>query len=283
MPMFTQNQNSLIYVFPMQKIGENPARRRLFFILAVVLPSLSACGGGGSSSAAAPPNNSTTNPISGGGILDGGVAGILFQNVQGDGDPWLSLVESDNGFIPAQGNAGDINKALSKYPTPQPIKGISTTFSKISYISSQLSQLQDPGRFILWGIQAGKPTFNQINYQLHGQWSCVLCNANGLLGSGSLDGNISVDIQNKNAELQLSGDGLTMEFDLQLDRDLAFFSKNLPNLISLDGTALRAICSNLHGALFGPNAEEAGALFGIADDTGKVFAGAVVGKQSLSP
>ena len=72
-----------------------------FFILAVVLPSLSACGGGGGSSAAAPPNNSTTNPISGGGILDGGVAGILFQNVQGDGDPWLSLVESDNGFIPA--------------------------------------------------------------------------------------------------------------------------------------------------------------------------------------
>lgn len=256
--MFTQNQNSLIYVFPMQQIGENPARRRLFFILAVVLPSLSACGGGGGSSAAAPPNNSTTNPISGGGILDGGVAGILFQNVQGDGDPWLSLVESDNGFIPAQGNAGDINKALSKYPTPQPIKGISTTFSKISYISSQLSQL-------------------------HGQWSCVLCNANGLLRSGSLDGNISVDIQNKNAELQLSGDGLTMEFDLQLDRDLAFFSKNLPNLISLDGTALRAIRSNLHGALFGPNAEEAGALFGIADDTGKVFAGAVVGKQSLSP
>ena len=103
MHMFTQNQNYLIYVIIMQQENNHPARRQLVYILAVLLPCVSGCGGGGGSPASAPPQVNISNPITGGNNLGGGSAEVLFQNIEGKGSRWLSIVESDSGYISLRG------------------------------------------------------------------------------------------------------------------------------------------------------------------------------------
>ena len=165
----------------MQQESKHPARRHLVYILAVLLPGLSGCGGGGGSSAAAPPQINAPNPIGGGGSLDGGTAGILFQEVQGSGRRWLGLVDSDSGYIPLRGSSPYTNDALEKYPAPQPVGSITTQYSKLSYIRTRLTHTQDPGRYILWGTQTQQIKVDQIDYHMNGAWTCVLCQRDGTI------------------------------------------------------------------------------------------------------
>lgn len=72
------------------------------------------CGGGGGSSAPVPP---VTNPISGGGsVLDQGKAASLFDSIDGRGEAWLGLVDSDSGFFHLTGEDPETNEILEKIP-----------------------------------------------------------------------------------------------------------------------------------------------------------------------
>ena len=282
MHMFTQNQNYLIYVYVMQQENNHPARRHLVYILAVLLPCVSGCGGGGGSAASAPPQINLPNPIAGGNDISGGSAEILFQDIEGKGSRWLSIVESDSGFFSLRGKVQK-NAELPKFSNPTSIEGITTRFSKISYISAQINHLQDPGRYILRGSQTGKVNFDQLDYQLRGKWTCVLCNADGTVRNGSLAGELAVDIPKSRAILNLNGDGLALNFSLDLNKENEILASTLPHLIHLDGNQLTPIRSEVIGSIFGPNGEEAGALFGIADDHGRVFSGGAIGTFQTSP
>lgn len=127
MHMFTQNQNYLIYVIIMQQENNYPARRQLVYILAVLLPCVSGCGGG--SAASAPPQINFPNPIAGGNDFGGGSAEVLFQDVEGKGTRWLSIVESDSGYFSHRGKIHN-NTELPKFPKPEPINNLTTRFSK---------------------------------------------------------------------------------------------------------------------------------------------------------
>lgn len=282
MHMFTQNQNYLIYVIIMQQENNHPARRQLVYILAVLLPCVSGCGGGGGSAASAPPQMNFPNPIAGGNDFGGGSAEVLFQDVEGKGTRWLSIVESDSGYFSHRGKIHN-NTELPKFPNPEPINNLTTRFSKISYISAQINHLQNPGRYILRGSQASLINVNRLDYQLRGKWTCVLCNADGTVRDGSLAGELAVDIPRSKATLNLSGDGLAFNFSLDLTKENDFLSTRLPQAISLDGRQLTPMRSEVIGSLFGPNGEEAGALFGIADDQGRVFSGGALGAAQTSP
>jgi len=282
MHMFTQNQNYLIYVIIMQQENNHPARRQLVYILAVLLPCVSGCGGGGGSPASAPPQVNIPNPIAGGNNLGGGNAEVLFQNIEGKGSRWLSIVESDSGYISLRGKIQN-DTELPKFPNPEPINSITTRFSKISYISAQINHLQDPGRYILRGSQTSTINLNQLDYQLKGKWVCVLCNTDGTVRDGSLAGKLAVDIPNSRATLNLSGDGLAFNFSLDLNKQNELLTTSLPQAISLDGSQLTPVRSEVIGSLFGPNGEEAGALFGIADDQGRVFSGGALGAAQTLP
>lgn len=241
-------------------------------------PVLSSCGGGGGTSASAPPSLSLNQPEIQS-LLNGNAAGVLFQDIPGEGPRWLGLVDGDSGYIPLRGNSVGTEDTLTKLPTLTSIDGITTEFSKISYMQNQLNNIQDPGRYILWGKRSNLIPPDSISFTLKGQWTCTYCATETYLRRGALTGQLLLNPIDDVVEVTLNGDGLQVRADLERDKNNQLSSRLMPKELQLDGITLTPIRSDILGAVFGPEAQEAGLIFGIADDQGRVFTGGATGTK----
>ncbi len=254
------------------------ARQYSYFILVLVYPLLSSCGGGGGTSASAPPVFTPTPPILGN-LLGGATTSALFQNLPDDGPRWLALVDADSGYIPLRGNAASTEDTLKKLPPPTPLGDITTRFSKISYVQNQLQQIADPGRYIIWGTRNTLALQQPLSFTIKGQWTCSYCGGAQALRHGELQGQLSVNPADDRGTVTLTGDGLEIAASLARQKNNQLSSQILPTILRLDGQALTPIRSDILGSLFGPNVEEAGIVFGIADDQGRIFSGGATGHK----
>ena len=94
----------------MQWARPMPTGRLIILCLVLYVTGLAGCGGGGGSSAPVPP---VTNPIGGGGsVLDQGKAASLFNTIDGKGEAWLGLVDSDSGFFHLTGEDPETNEII---------------------------------------------------------------------------------------------------------------------------------------------------------------------------
>ena len=231
---------------------------------------LCGCRGGGGQTTPTSPDISSTNLN-----LAGGSSTIststLFDKIR-DGDMrWISLIDNDNGYIRLRGVSELSEETAGKLPDPQPLSGLTTQYSMISHVQTRLNAQSDPGRYILWGTRTRQPVLDiPLSYNLNGQWTCVQCTDDGTLRDGRIHGLLMLNALNDNADLRLDGDGL--------DQQKTLSSRLLPTGLYLDGTRLTPIRSDILGSLFGDENQEAGIIFGIADDQGRVISGGALGQ-----
>lgn len=263
----------------MQQERKYPTKRFCLIFLASLFPMLSGCGGGGRSTASTPPSLDISSLN-----FEGGQARTqtdqLFQSIEGTGPRWITLIDSDNGYTPLRGVKALTNDVVAKLPNPTPIKGITTRYSRVSYLKNTIASQQNPGRYMIWGRQSDQPLPNSaFQYQLGGAWTCVACTNDGQLRHGAIAGLMTIDPLQSQADLNLNGDGLSLTATLTLNNDQSLSTRELPSSLVLDGKALSPIRADMIGSIFGDQHEEAGLVFGIADNEGRVISGGVAGSR----
>ena len=260
----------------MQWARPMPTRRLIILCLVLYVTGLAGCGGGGGSSAPVPP---VTNPIGGGGsVLDQGKAASLFNTIDGKGEAWLGLVDSDSGFFHLTGEDPETNEILEKIPDLDPDRSITRQFSRLDFIPPPLVNSSDPGRYMVLGRLAPTLPDATVEYDLSGHWTCAGCLDSLSLLDGTLSGQLVVDGSAETAELHLGDGRIDLNAHLTINKNAEISDAGLPQL-RFDDQELTIIRSKILGGLFGPEAEEAGVLFGIADDQGWVFSGGASGIQ----
>jgi hypothetical protein len=209
----------------------------------------------------------------------------LFGDISGGGTPWLAVVDEDSGAFRLTGNGQDADSILVKLPNPDAGRSITRTYSQLQYYPAVSNLAGDPGRYMLLGRLVSSTVLEasvvrSFNYGMEGHWSCVACPGEGgaELRHGQLSGQLDVNIDNARATLDLSGDGLTLSHTLNLVKNSELSSTALPQ-ITLDEVTITPVESRFLGGLFGPEAEEAGVLFGITDDQGSIFSGQAIGGE----
>lgn len=265
-------------IIAMQSVRHQSVRRLFIFFLTFVVIGLAGCGGGGGSPASVPLSSNAS-----GSVLDQGQAATLFSQLSGQGQSWLAMVEGDSGIFRLNGQSQNTNSILSKLPNADPARSITRTYSQLQYYPAPSNSIDDPGRYMLLGrLTSGDvlstATQRVFNYGMSGHWSCSNCGGAVQLRQGTLAGSLAVDLDQSRGVVDLAGDGLTLNNNLDLSKTSELSATSLPQ-ISLDGTALTPIRSEFLGGLFGPNAQDAGVLFGIADNQGRVFSGQAIGGQ----
>ena len=253
-----------------------PTRRRIILCLVLCVTGIVGCGGGGGSSAPVPP---ITNPISGGGsVLDQGKAASLFDSIDGRGEAWLGLVDSDSGFFHLTGEDPETNEILEKIPDLDPDKSITREFSRLDFIPPPLVNSSDPGRYLLLGRLSPQLPDAAVEYDLSGHWTCAGCRENLSVINGALSGRLQVDGTAETAHLYLGDGRIDLNADLNFGKNAEIDTASSTQL-RFDDQDLTIIRSKILGGLFGLNAQEAGVLFGIADDQGWVLSGGASGVQ----
>lgn len=254
-----------------------PTRRLIILCLVLCVTGIVGCGGGGGSSASVPP---VTNPIDGGGsVLDQGKAASLFDSIDGRGDAWLGLVDSDSGFFHLTGEDPETNEILDKIPDLDPDKSITRQFSRLDFIPPPFVNSSDPGRYILLGRLAPQLPDTAVEYDLSGHWTCAGCRENLAVTNGALSGHLLVNSGAETATLHLGDGRIDLNADLNFGKNAEIDTVTSTQL-RFDDQDLTIIRSKILGGLFGLNAEEAGLLFGVADDQGWVFSGGASGVQT---
>jgi hypothetical protein len=254
-----------------------PARRIDHFILVVVLPLLVGCGGGGGSSIIAPPI-STTNLISQ--VAANQVnTDQLFAKLGGEGERWIAVMDSDSLNLRLDGNADNAEAVLRKLPpiAPYVSSEITTRYSRFGTLSLGLDQQSDdPGRIAVWGYLSKTLLITDMTYDMTSLWHCVGCGGVFETRTGIARGDLTLMPEDRRAMIDLIGDDLNLAATLQLDKNNQF---HLSGDIALhyEGIKQNPDMQMITGALFGPDASEAGLVFGIETDQGLLFSGMAIG------
>ena len=106
-----------------------------------------------------------------------------------------------------------------------------------------------------------------VEYDLSGHWTCAGCRENLSVINGELSGQLLVDGAAETASLYLCDDRIDLNADLNFGKNTDIDTITSTQLI-FDDQDLTIIRSKILGGLFGLNVQEAGVLFGIADDQG---------------
>jgi hypothetical protein len=255
----------------------HPARRIDRVILAIVLPLLVGCGGGGGSSVIAPPI-STTN-------LSSQVAANqintdqLFAKLGGEGERWIAIMDSDSLNLRLDGSAENAEAVLRKLPpiAPYVTPDITTRYSRFGTLSLGLDQqADDPGRIAVWGYLSETLPVTDMTYDMTSLWHCVGCGGIFKTRTGTARGDLTLMPGDKRAIIDLIGDDLELTAALQLDQNNQF---HLTGDIDLhyEGAKQNPDTQIITGALFGPDASEAGLVFGVQTDQGLLFSGMAIG------
>jgi len=237
-----------------------PARWGFLFILASLTSGLAGCGGGGST-APAPPLVITAPAQS---SLDQGQAAELMQHLEGEGRPWISLIESDSARLELAGEDPATNAVLAKLPSPSfsSTEQIPTQFSRFQYLQSAISAQRDPGRYLLWGRRPVAVLTGQASYGLKSHWTCIGCEAGGVPLNGVATGGLTLDFDQLGGELSLTGGGMAIDASVDLEKSYIFHEGRNVTL-SFGGELIPLDQASITGSLFGPGGEEAGFLYGL--------------------
>lgn len=247
----------------------------MIYLLASTMPGLFGCGsGGGGSPASAPPAIGAPGIGSG---LDEGHAADFLAELEGDGEPWIGLIEADSARLVLKGQNPETNAVLSKVPLADLTSEsyIPSQYSRFAHFISSLDAVHEPGRYMLWGKLTPLLPVEGGRYTMQGAWTCTGCNGDASVDHGRLDGEINVNFVSLDGTTRLAGDGLEFSAGLEL-------SKHHEIKHGLDVSArYNAIdqvidTSVVTGGVFGPNAEEAGILFGFTSGS-RVFTGTALG------
>ena len=117
-----------------------------------------------------------------------------------------------------------------------------------------------------------------VEYELSGHWTCAGCRENLSVINVELSGQLQVDGSAETARLYLGGGRIDLNADLNFGKNAEIDTVTSTQL-RFDDQDLTIIRSKILGGLFGLEAQEAGVLFGIADDQGWVFSGGASGVQ----
>lgn len=260
----------------MHSVSYNRARRFGLIFLAFALPVLTGCGGGGGVNSASVPPQITSPSVSG---LDSGAAAALINDIEGTGTAWLAMIEADDGRFSLNGRDPGTNNLLAKLPDPaiesQTI--IPTSYSRFAHFSAILSPDHDPGRYMLWGRLYETLPPGPLTYAMKGLWTCTGCEADGSIIQHQATGRLDLDAENSTGQFSFSGAGLALETELSLEKSGALTAGGRASL-TYQNQSLDISDTRINGGVFGPNAEEAGLLFGVQTED-RTFSGAALGKR----
>ena len=264
----------------------HPARRIDFVSLVVALPLLVGCGGGGGVSITAPPaspvgianlaSQATANQIN---------TDQLFAKLSGEGDRWIAVMDSDSLNLRLNGNVENAESVLRKLPpiAPYVTPEITTRYSRFGTLSLGLDQqLDDPGRVAVWGYLSESLPAADMTYDMASLWHCVGCGGVFNTRTGTARGALTLTSEYQRALIDLNGDDLHLTATLSLDDNNQL---DLSGDMSLYYEGVKQIphAQTLTGTLFGPDANEAGLVFGLETDQGILFSGMALGASSTAP
>lgn len=261
-----------------------PARRMIQFILAVCLPLLVGCGGGNDVFVSAPPPTGVN-------LTDLSQAtqrqvDHLFAKLNGDGDKWITIIDSDSLNLKLEGRTDDaaIGARLRKLPpiSDYASDNVTNIFSRFGTISSPLDHQADiAARLVVWGYQASALPDHDITYHIHSLWNCVACDGAFETRKGQANGALHVTPDNKQTSFNLAGDGLSLDAAMRLDDQINFHILGDMQLI-FQGEIQQLEHQFVTGTLFGPDASEAGMVIGLETDQGALFSIMALG-QAVRP
>lgn len=244
----------------MQPVLVIPARWVFVFTFASLTSGLAGCGGGGT--APAPPLT-LSSPVSS--SLDDGQAAELMQDLEGEGPPWISLIESDSARVELAGEDPATNAVLPKLPPASfsSMDQIPTRFSRFQYLQSAISSRPDPGRYLLWGRRSQNIlTGGEVSYELESHWTCLGCVEGGFLLNGMASGALTLDVDRFEGNISLAGDGMAMAASIDLEKS-SIFRAGGDVTLSFGGQPIPLDQASITGSLFGPAGEEAGFIYGL--------------------
>ena len=261
----------------------HPARRIDYVTLVVVLPLLVGGGGGGGVSITAPPPsaNSLTNQVSANQIH----TDQLFAKLSGEGDRWIAVMDSESLSLRLDGNVENAEAVLRKLPpiAPYITPEITTRYSRFGTLSLGLDQqANDPGRIAVWGYLTESLPVTDMTYDMASLWHCVGCGGFFKTRTGTARGALILNSEYQHATIDLNGDDLHLTATLRLDDNNQF---HLDGEMSLyyEGTKQIPNAQTVAGTLFGPDANEAGLVFGLETDQGVLFSGMAIGTAPSAP
>lgn len=266
---------TFLYCQNMWLTGSLRARRTGYFFLALFVFGLSSCrGGSGGNSAPVPPQ--VTAPLPPG---ISGAAAELISELGSTGKAWFGLVEGDTGEFSLTGENPETNTILQKLPDhdQQSLDFIPSSFSRFAYFRSPLGGVRDPGRYLLWGRQSGHVPPDPVHYDLKALWTCLGCTSAGESIHNMADGRLDLLPASERAELFLNGHGLDLQASLLLGKTGALIATG-ETVLRYEQSLLDIQQTEIHGSLFGSQAEETGLLFSIAADD-RIFTGAALGTR----
>lgn len=261
----------------MQSVRQQLARQFSSLPLAFLLISLTGCGGGGGSTASAPLSFSDGSASS---FFDSAFAARLFESIDGEGEPWLGLVDADSAILKLGSNSQDTNAILSKLPEADEDISVTKNYSMLNYYPGASNSINDPGRYAVLGRLTPPSAIEgddiqPMRFDMSGHWTCVKCIDNDALRQGDLKGYLDVNFADVNADLSLSGDGLSLTSTLSLAKNSELSGNQHPT-VTLDGITINPIRSQIIGGLFGPDINEAGVVFGVVGNQGKTISGSAI-------
>ncbi|XDZ65455.1 hypothetical protein AB8880_11110 [Alphaproteobacteria bacterium LSUCC0684] len=259
----------------MQPVLVTPARWVFRFILASLISGLAGCGGGGSTAPAPPPSLHSPLPSS----LDQGQAAELMQDIEGEGPPWISLIESDSARLQLDGEDPATNAVLAKLPVPSfsSMDQIPTRYSRFQFFQSTISEGQDPGRYLLWGRRPRNILTGEASYALESHWTCLGCAGNETILNGEAAGDLRLDFDELEGDISISGDGMAITASIDLEKSYMFREGDTITL-GFEDQLITLDQARITGSVFGPGGEEAGLLYGLTGGTITVT-GAAIGAR----
>lgn len=266
----------------MQLTNLYPARRVFEIILVVFLPLLVGCGGGnGTPFSAPPPPDVSISDVTRASQLQ---VDNLFAKLNGDGDGWITIMESDSLNIKLDGVTDDnaIGAILRKLPpiSEYATASITNQYSRFGSIYSHLSrQAEFPTRLVIWGHQASSLPDHDISYEMTSLWNCVACSGAFETRTGKATGTLELILDSQEATLNLAGDGLDLYAPLLINKDVAFRPNGYMQL-KLDEVTQPLNRQFVSGTLFGTDASEAGMIIGLETDQGALFSIMALGSES---
>lgn len=266
----------------MQPTNLYPARRVFEFILVVFLLLLVGCGGGNGTpfSAPPPPDVSIANVTQASQLQ----VDNLFAKLNGDGDRWVAIMETDSLKIKLDGVTDDsaIGAILRKLPpiSEYATESITNQYSRFGSVYSHLtSQADFPTRLVVWGHQAASLPNHDISYEMTSQWNCVACDGAFDTRIGKATGTLNLILDSQEATLNLAGDGLALYAPLLINNHVAF-RPNGDMQLMLDDVNQQLDRQFVSGTLFEADASEAGLMIGLETDQGALFSIMALGSES---
>ncbi len=260
-----------------------PARRMFQFTLAVCLPLLVGCGGGNDVFVSAPPPTGVNlTDLSQATQLQ---VDHLFAKLNGDGDKWITIIDSDSLNLKLEGKTDDatIGARLRKLPpiSDYASDNVTNIFSRFGTISSPLDNQADiAARLVVWGYQASALPDHNVTYQITSLWNCVACDGAFETRNGQANGALHLTPDNKQASLNLAGDGLSLDAAMRLDDQINFHVLGDVRLV-FESNIKQLDHQFINGTLFGPDANEAGMVIGLETDQGALFSIMALGQTTL--